>query len=956
MRICLVTEELATFGTTGGIGAAFLELSIALSRENFTVDLHYFPTSSIDVERKDAIIEFFSSHGVKVYFIDGAEYVWNETTVQSRSYAVYNHLKDNNIEYEFLHFHDYKGLGFFCCQAKKQGIAFKDTLIVTQLHGPTRWTIHANRTLFTHPDQLTVDFLERESIRLSDRLISPSLYLLDWLGQNGYQLPGRDCISVIKNVRSHCESAAGFVSRQHEQTNIKEIIYFGRHEPRKGIVEFCASLDILNETLAEKTVKVSFLGNFGEINGKPSGLYLTDRAAKWDFPIEFLVGLNRAEAIRLLRERQNALVVIPSRAENSPYTLVEAIATNNVVLTSIEGGAKELLADWCLNDSTVKISPRDLALRMNTLLARGAEVAEFSETSGDINSQWMDFHYNTKNLTSKTTAVLDKPSVVVGITHYERPEKVIAAIASVLRQTYDNLTLVVLDDGSERPETLVALSRIEKFVTKLGGRYIRQENSYLGAARNRIANETNSDFILFLDDDDILLPDAIEKLMSSALHSGADITNCLNIFMDEDKRSAFELFPENHGKKVSYIPIGGPLSLAHLGNHFGAATALIKRSLFNAVGGYTEIKNVGFEDYEFYVRVAQMGGSITVVPEPLYLYEVGRPSMVSSTMRLTNKLRVLEHIDFTKDSQHWRDAVEVAAGHQTVEEQLNHFKWTTSISNSKNYIEAVVGTTGSILDHVRSLIHYARSNDLSYITQAWERAEDALGKRAEAQAKPSARRLAKSHLNALRTAVKNEGTLVADMALSLKVGRPDEALEFLILDIEKHGRINDFHVEAAFSFAALDLSNTVAAKRLIEILQDSPADLDLHSKIRGAIVAISVSADLLGEGLDALNDLLRTESEEYLIHNPDVASAFKDEPVGNALIHYMSHGLQEHRRGFEVAARISDAVSKRLRRLVGIADLRSIFNRMPVAVLPLTAAKKENSMSSSSSSQKMISN
>src|SRR4249919_997042 len=91
---------------------------------------------------------------------------------EKRSYAICRHLEECPA-YDYIHFHDYKGLGFFATTAKKQGLSFADSTLVVQLHGPTRWTMDANSAFFGHEDQLVIDHLERGAIRNADHVVSP---------------------------------------------------------------------------------------------------------------------------------------------------------------------------------------------------------------------------------------------------------------------------------------------------------------------------------------------------------------------------------------------------------------------------------------------------------------------------------------------------------------------------------------------------------------------------------------------------------------------------------------------------------------------------------------------------------------------------------------------------------------------------------------------------------------
>src|SRR5689334_25256855 len=87
-------------------------------------------------------------------------------------------------------------------------------------------------------------------------------------------------------------------------------------------------------------------------------------------------------------------------------------------------------------------------------------------------------------------------SVSVVLPTYERREQVVRAVESVLRQTYRDFELIVVDDGST-DGTEAALRRLGD-----GLRYVRRENGGTGAARNTGTELARGAVVAFLDSDD----------------------------------------------------------------------------------------------------------------------------------------------------------------------------------------------------------------------------------------------------------------------------------------------------------------------------------------------------------------------------------------------------------------------------------------------------------------------
>src|SRR5215217_7762241 len=94
------------------------------------------------------------------------------------------------------------------------------------------------------------------------------------------------------------------------------------------------------------------------------------------------------------------------------------------------------------------------------------------------------------------------PLVTVVIPCYNQAHFLKEAIESVLKQSYAHYEIVVVDDGST-DETSEVASSYE------GVRLIRQENRGLAEARNTGIKHSEGDFLVFLDADDRLLPEAL---------------------------------------------------------------------------------------------------------------------------------------------------------------------------------------------------------------------------------------------------------------------------------------------------------------------------------------------------------------------------------------------------------------------------------------------------------------
>lgn len=110
---------------------------------------------------------------------------------------------------------------------------------------------------------------------------------------------------------------------------------------------------------------------------------------------------------------------------------------------------------------------------------------------------------------------MPQPTVSVVIPTYNYAHLISKAIDSVLTQTCPPLEIVIIDDGSE-DDTGSVISRYENN-GKIKIAYIRTENAGAASARNLGIRKACGNFVLLLDADDLLLPDAIETLLKPVI-------------------------------------------------------------------------------------------------------------------------------------------------------------------------------------------------------------------------------------------------------------------------------------------------------------------------------------------------------------------------------------------------------------------------------------------------------
>ena len=203
----------------------------------------------------------------------------------------------------------------------------------------------------------------------------------------------------------------------------------------------------------------------------------------------------------------------------------------------------------------------------------------------------------------------------VCISHHNRPEYLAQALDSVRAQEYPDFEVLLVDDGSRKPVALAYLASLESEFSARGWQIIRQANLYPGAARNNAARHARGEYLLFMDDDNVLKPNAISRFVAVSQTTGADILTCIaDVFHGHEA-------PRPRQQPVHrWLYLGDSLSVAAIYNCLGDTNAVVRRDSFFSLGGFTEDFGHNHEDKELYTRAVLRGYRLQVIPEALYWY------------------------------------------------------------------------------------------------------------------------------------------------------------------------------------------------------------------------------------------------------------------------------------------------------------------------------------------------
>jgi GT2 family glycosyltransferase/glycosyltransferase involved in cell wall biosynthesis len=519
--------------------------------------------------------------------------------------------------FDVVYFQDWGNSGFHLMRERRYSREPGPTC-VTVLHGPSEWELSSNGKYPDLPTGLHLAYQERYSAKHSDFVLSPSRYMAGHLKSLGWEFPAGVEVLGLPMPRPECECAPA----RRLSAPLRRIVYFGRVEERKGIRVFVAALQRLAKAGISMPL-VTLLGDADDGNLLQSSIRDLKQAG---LKVSHERSLDSDGALRFLRENStDTLCVIPSPADNHPYTVVEASLISGLnVIACRGGGVPEILqgAAAQLCDPL----PQDLANKIAERIAAPLAPSDLVRYECDsANARWLEFHRKAVaagKARSRRQLPDRKLTVDVCTTYYKKAAYLSQFVSALENQTDSDFHVIAVDDGSPDAESKRAFQEQASRTAKRGWDFYSQENAFVDAARNSAARRGNGDLILFVDSDDVPARNAIARMREAITLSGDDAIICASYYF-ASKNKPFDpatgevLIPPY----ATCIPLGIDL-VGGLINPaaFGGSMFIIRRSVFEEMGGFRELRGAGHEEWEFYVRLALAGYRIDVLPELLQYY------------------------------------------------------------------------------------------------------------------------------------------------------------------------------------------------------------------------------------------------------------------------------------------------------------------------------------------------
>jgi glycosyltransferase involved in cell wall biosynthesis len=224
----------------------------------------------------------------------------------------------------------------------------------------------------------------------------------------------------------------------------------------------------------------------------------------------------------------------------------------------------------------------------------------------------------------------NKYLISVIVVTYNRLNYLKDTIDSILQQTYKNLEILIIGDGNQID--------VKNYISELSDDRVKYlfvpHCGYPAKARNYGIKNSSGDFIAFCDDDDLWVPQKLEKQlnkMSELDNYGLCFTN--RIIIDSNGK-----LRESNQNNIKWIPSKPKASTLLYSNYITYSSVLVNRTLLKTQEFPDTLKYRAVEDYHLWLRLSQIS-QLAFINEKLVLYRI-------HDANITNKLSVGAWLNF----------------------------------------------------------------------------------------------------------------------------------------------------------------------------------------------------------------------------------------------------------------------------------------------------------------------
>ena len=484
--------------------------------------------------------------------------------------------------------------------------------------------------------------IERYAARHSDLVVSPSRYMVRWARRNGWEFQREPSVLGLPYLDPQRRSDSS------PSRTITRLIFFGRLETRKGICRFSSRRSAYFSMRTERRSAICQRSHYWAPKQEAGSAERVRRElAELGVPVTHAGNLDSDRAGEFLAENAaDSLVVAPSPVENFPYAVIEASRISGLKLLCSNGGGIPEIFDGRGDAQLFEAYPAGLATKIAEGLCAPAGDRQMTAYDAEAaNLRWLAFH----RMAVESAAAPHRRgspaggTVDVCIPNFNQSGYLSQLLKGLEHQTARGFEVIVVDDGS-RPAEQGLFESLAARYRERGWKFVTQANSFVDAARNRAASLSRADYLLFIDADDFPAPRTIERMLEAITLSGDDCLVAGGVLFEGDENPYdFAAQTMTAETRARYLPLGPDLVCGLVDpNVLGPSMILIRRGVFDAIGGYREVRGAAHEDWELQVRLIAGGYRVDVLPEFLLYFRQTEGGLSRSSGQYEAMQRLIE--------------------------------------------------------------------------------------------------------------------------------------------------------------------------------------------------------------------------------------------------------------------------------------------------------------------------
>ncbi len=622
----------------------FLQMATELNDSGHRVDFLLFNPRSANQEQTQEtsrVMSWVRDAGFRVFRFENPLVMPNTSEnglAAELPYLAYEALKARR--YDVVHFRDYGAAAYYYILACKEGLIESPAATVIHVERPLVFRLLSGQPPSKDYSIPAKCYMERWCIENADAVYLHSKEVSGRLQTLNYRLPANRTKKAPLPTEFHLRTRPKRQKRSSSSRSvIDELLYASPISQGEGFTTFVYALDVLSSR-GVTPKRVTIVG--AVVDDFPFVEFLEKHKENWPFELDIIVGGSPA-AVQAKVEDPSVLTVFPGFHAVSPYLAHVVISAGRPLLATETEDLLEFIPEELMGEFFVVPHHLVWADRIQEVLENGIRNPGCERPFSP--NWWVNEHKKFGAASAMTERVFsrelqarfipDSPMVSACIAHFNRPHSIESVLKSLEAQTFQDFEIIVIDDGS-RDEALQELERL--LVDNPKARLIRQDNRYLGAARNTGARHARGKYLLFLDDDNYADRKELETFVRVAEHTGADILTCFSdLFVGEGDPGPENTLPTRR------MPFGPDLTYGLLRNGFGDSNSFVRRGAWEELGGFTEHYRIGLDDHEFFARAVMSGFTLMVIPESLYYYRLAdEPMKKAHVNRSADFLRVLD--------------------------------------------------------------------------------------------------------------------------------------------------------------------------------------------------------------------------------------------------------------------------------------------------------------------------